>query len=729
MLTFPTLPRTELARFGRSRGTRIVLVGLVVIPLVYGGLFAWSNLDPTGHLDQVTAAVVNEDKPVTLTLSDGTSQVVPLGRSVAGNLTSSSDPSNFDWVLTDASHANAGLADGTYAAVITIPQDFSAEATSTSGKDPSTAHRAVIDVKTDDARSYIVGSLAKTIATATTDATSKQLTSSYLNQVLVGFSTVHTQLSTASDGARSLADGAAKLTTGAADLHTGATRAAGGAAALASGVGALSDGLAGLAPGVRKVADGATGVRDGAASLAAAAAQLATGATALTGGLDDLAAQTTGLPAQATELAQGAQSIAAAVGQLKSQTQTAANDASSATIKVDALVAGCAVTPDPLCAAIQDLRPTSSSAAADAAAAATLAAGLDATTPTLTSGTARLASSAPTLTAGIGRAASASAQLSAAAGQLGGGAATLRSGTVQLASGAASAADGAATLAAGAAQAAAGARTLADGTGQLTGGAGALADGSAQLQSGATTLASGLASGATALPTYTDAQRTTLADVVAAPVTYSAERLHAVPSWGYGLAPYFMTLALWVGGMAIYLVLRPYPRRAQSSTVPPWRVAVAGFAPAALLGVVQAGLLLAVVRYAVGMQVANPWGMVGFAMLASMSFVAINQALVAMLGAKGRFLGLVLLCLQLTSAGATYPIETSPMFFRAVHGILPMTYVVEAFRAVFAGGSADLGHAAAVTAVWGVGAMVATVLAVRSGRRWTLDRLHPELVL
>lgn len=729
MLTFPTLPRTELARFGRSRGTRIVLLGLVVIPMVYGGLFAWSNLDPTGHLDQVKAAVVNEDTPVTLTLADGASQVVPLGRSVAGNLTSSTDRSNFDWVLTDASHADAGLADGTYAAVITIPADFSAAATSMSGKDPSAAHKAVIDVKTDDARSYIVGSLARTIATATTDATSKQLTASYLSQVLVGFSTVHTQLTTASDGAKSLADGATKLTSGATDLRTGAAQAAGGAATLASGAGALSDGLATLAPGVRKVADGATGVRDGATSLAGGASQLATGAATLAGGLGDLATKTADLPAQATALAHGAQSIGAAADLLKSRTQTAEAGASSVKSEIDTLVAGCTVTPDPSCAAIQHLQVTSSSALTAATAAAAAAAGLDAGTPTLTSGTATLASSAPTLVAGIGQAASASAQLAVAAGQLSGGAATLRSGTVQLASGATSAADGAAQLAAGSAQAAAGARTLAEGTGKLSGGAGALADGSAQLEAGATTLASGLASGATALPAYTDTQRTTLADVVASPVTYSAERLHAVPSWGYGLAPYFMTLALWVGAMAIYMVLRPYPKRAQSSTVPPWRVAVAGFAPAALLGVVQAGLMLAIVRYAVGMQVANPWGLVVFAMLASMSFVAINQALVAMLGAKGRFLGLVLLCLQLTSAGATYPIETSPMLFRAVHGILPMTYVVEAFRAVFAGGSADLGHAAAVTAVWGVGAMLATILAVRSGRRWTLDRLHPELVL
>ena len=235
MLTFPTLPRSELARFGRSRGTRIVLVGLVVIPLIYGGLFAWSNLDPTGHLDQVPAAVVNEDEPVTLTLADGTSQVVPLGRSLAGSLTSSTEPSNFDWTLTDAAHAAAGLADGTYAAVVTIPSDFSAAATSSSTA--STARKAVIDVRTDDARGYIVGTIAKSIATAATDTMSRTLISTYLDKVLVGFTTLHERLTTATNGATSLADGATALVCASDSLAVGAWGAVQAAGAQAAVVG------------------------------------------------------------------------------------------------------------------------------------------------------------------------------------------------------------------------------------------------------------------------------------------------------------------------------------------------------------------------------------------------------------------------------------------------------------------------------------------------------------
>ena len=46
--------------------------------------------------------------------------------------------------------------------------------------------------------------------------------------------------------------------------------------------------------------------------------------------------------------------------------------------------------------------------------------------------------------------------------------------------------------------------------------------------------------------------------------------------------------------------------------------------------------------------------------------------------------------LQLTSAGGTYPVQTSPGFFAAIHPFLPMSYVVDGLRRLITGG--DLGR-------------------------------------
>lgn len=117
-------------------------------------------------------------------------------------------------------------------------------------------------------------------------------------------------------------------------------------------------------------------------------------------------------------------------------------------------------------------------------------------------------------------------------------------------------------------------------------------------------------------------------------------------------------------------------------------------------------------------------------MLVSACFTAIVQWLNARFGAAGRILVLAVLMLQLTSAGGTYPVQTSPGFFNAIHPFLPMTYVVEALRLLITGGPlGPVWQACAVLAAFTAGALALTALAARGRQRWTVDRLHPELTL
>lgn len=180
--------------------------------------------------------------------------------------------------------------------------------------------------------------------------------------------------------------------------------------------------------------------------------------------------------------------------------------------------------------------------------------------------------------------------------------------------------------------------------------------------------------------------------------------------------------------MGLFFMLRPLPQRAIASTAPSWRVALAGFAPGALFGVVQALVLTAVLHWWVGISIASPWLFLAFAILASLAFVAINHALVAALGAPGRFVGLLLIVLQLSAAGATYPIETTPEFFQVLHPLLPLTYAVRAFRSLIAGGTLHLAPAAAALACWLLAALVLTVFAAHRQRSWSLARLRPQRV-
>ena len=102
----------ELRRFAGSPRAFVALLAVILVPLIYGGLYTWANESPTTRVDQIPAAVVNLDEMVTLTGADGKEQPVLLGRLVAGKLTASTSSSNYSWTLTDAATAESGLADG-----------------------------------------------------------------------------------------------------------------------------------------------------------------------------------------------------------------------------------------------------------------------------------------------------------------------------------------------------------------------------------------------------------------------------------------------------------------------------------------------------------------------------------------------------------------------------------------------------------------------------------------
>ena len=74
-----TLP-IERARTRRPI-TWLTLVGVILLPVPIGGILVAALSNPTERLDNISAAIVNNDKPVTI---DG--QLVPLGRQLTAGL-------------------------------------------------------------------------------------------------------------------------------------------------------------------------------------------------------------------------------------------------------------------------------------------------------------------------------------------------------------------------------------------------------------------------------------------------------------------------------------------------------------------------------------------------------------------------------------------------------------------------------------------------------------------
>ncbi|QEV98696.1 YhgE/Pip domain-containing protein [Microbacterium caowuchunii] len=300
----------------------------------------------------------------------------------------------------------------------------------------------------------------------------------------------------------------------------------------------------------------------------------------------------------------------------------------------------------------------------------------------------------------------------------------------RLAEGAAQVADGAAQLADGTAQLASGTEAAASASGQLRDGVGTLATGLSALADGAGTLRDGLASGVTQIPETDESLREQQATTISDPVLIESSKVAAAADYGAGLAPFFAALAGWIGIYALFLIVKPVSRRAVTALHSPVRITLAGWLTPGLLGGVQMVALFGVLSIALGFTFANPLATLGIMVLAALTYAAIILALNVWLGSVGQFLGLVLMVLQLVTAGGTFPWQTLPTPLTGLHHILPMGFVVDAMRQLMYGG--DLGRIAGdagIMLIWtAVALLLAAIGVTRMTHRRTLRDLAPSLM-
>ena len=289
---------------------------------------------------------------------------------------------------------------------------------------------------------------------------------------------------------------------------------------------------------------------------------------------------------------------------------------------------------------------------------------------------------------------------------------------------------GAASLASGASELATGAGTVASGAASANAGAAQLRDGLGTLAAGTAELRDGLSEGVGQIPASTPELRSLQADTIADPVKVSSDKVASAEDYGAGLAPFFAALSAWIGIYALFLIVKPISRRAVTALHSPTRITLAGWLTPAMLGAVQMVGLMGILAITLGFTFDNPIGTLGVMVLASATFAAIILTLNVWLGSVGQFLGLVLMVLQLVTAGGTFPWQTLPAPLAALHHVLPLGYVVDAMRQLMYGGDlARAGWDLAVLALWLVGALALAMVGVtRMTHRRTLRDLQPSLI-
>ena len=656
---------TDIKRYLRPNLRRVALVTIVLLPLLYGAMYLWAFWDPFGQVGKIPVALVNEDRGAV-----AAGQQLRVGDQVAAALKGSHKLNLHEMT---AAQAADGVAHGRYYFSVTLPADFSAAVASSSGPQP---HQAQLRFAFDDANSYLATVIGQNAAREITNLVNSSIGEQVVGQVLTGLT----------------------------DARQGLDRAAGGADQLDNGLAEADAGAERLSSGSRTLAGYLATARDGSQELAAGSGQLSSGITTATDPLLEVLDRVAALHIDPDELADtGAHLSAVAASAADHAAAFNIND-QLATAIVNQIVGVLANSPDPM---MRELGETL------AGAQRLLNANGDSMADQLT----RLRDDSQRLHDQLADPHSTmrSFLTKALNGQL-------RNDVTRLRDGAAALNRGAVRLSTGLVQLSSGADELRDGAGQL-------ADGTHRLHDGADQLATGLHQGVEKMPLWTGQERTAAAHSMATPVQTDLEYSHRAATFGEGLAPFFLPLALFIGALVIWMLLSALQIRPIINGLSPVRAVLSSYWHGLLIAVCQVLVMYTVVRLGLGLHAAHPVAAVGFMFLVAATYVALIQAFNAVFGIPvGRVVSLGFLMVQLVSAGGIYPVETTAKPFQILHPFDPMTYAVNGLRELVAGGIDErLATSIAVLLCVLAASLAATVWAARRSRVFTFGRLHPAL--
>ena len=286
----------------------------------------------------------------------------------------------------------------------------------------------------------------------------------------------------------------------------------------------------------------------------------------------------------------------------------------------------------------------------------------------LTAGVGQLVEKTPELVSGIEKLSTGSNQLNQKSQELIAGVDKLQSGSSRLA-------DKSSQLLSGASQLENGANKLADGSGKLAEGGTKLTSGLEGLQIGVASLGQGLSNASDQLKSASTESKN--AEILSNPLNLSKTDNDQVPVNGIAMAPYMISVALFVAALSTNMIFAKLPSGRHPETR--WAWFKSRFEINGVIAVLAAVLVYGGVHL-IGLTANHEMRTLFLIIIASLTFMSMVTALTTWNSRLGAFFSLILLLLQLASSAGTYPLALTNDFFKNVNPWLPMSYSVSGLR-------------------------------------------------
>ena len=160
------------------------------------------------------------------------------------------------------------------------------------------------------------------------------------------------------------------------------------------------------------------------------------------------------------------------------------------------------------------------------------------------------------------------------------------------------------------------------------------------------------------------------------PVELEENSLYPMRNYGTAMTPFYSVLSLWVG-MTLLVSMFSVEAHGEYNHMEVYFGKLLLFLT---IGMTQALIVALGDLYLLKIYCVNPALFVTGILFTSVVFVAIVYSLVSVFGNVGKVTAIILLVLQVAGSGGTFPIQLTPKFFQIINPFLPFTYAISFAR-------------------------------------------------
>lgn len=629
-----------------------VISAVLLIPFMYAFFYLKAYWDPygVGNMDNIPVAIVNLDEG-------------EKGKNFAENLVESK---KLDFQITNENDANDGIYNKKYYAVITIPKDFTENLESASKENKTT-----ITYSPNQKTNYLASQIISRVLVVAEEKLNGEVSKTVVKTLTEKLNEVPIQMEKLSNGIQELQNGTEKLNEGTNTLNEKYREFDEGINKLYSGSTTLTNGITEINAGTEKLQDGSNNLENGVKQINEALNNTdLSKINELTNGITEINTGSNNLENGINAYVDGTNAIAGGIIKLDENL----NDMILYYTNI------AATTQDPttlmqLQVTINTLQTIKQNINNDEA---NLVGGAN---QILTKGT-ELKTGTKSLNAGINILNSKTTDIK----NLGIGINTLKENLIKVEEGTNILNNGITSLNDGTKRILDGSNTLNTGLSTLNTNSKLIKNGISELNDGSNKINSGVNTLNKEVEKSINNSKEELKkldgldEFVENPVTIEEQPINEINSYGTAFGPFFMSIALWVGSLMLFIVLyydknNRFKLLGENAENKLKRTAC--YLGLASLQGISLGILLMI---GLDFEITNyPLYFISL-ILVSCLFESIMEFLIVNLKDVGKFLALILLVLQLAAAGGTFPIETVTKCFRFLNPLLPMKYTCDLFK-------------------------------------------------